>query len=62
MEYSQIAPLLLDPDGTITLTDIMTGEKISRERRFYMNAFENYAKKFNRRMADQVCKSSELKR
>jgi hypothetical protein len=53
--YSKVAPLLVDPDGGLTITEILA-DKISRERAFYLHTRSSYAAEFNQHLARDTSK------
>ena len=48
--FSEVSPLLQDPDGRLTMDHFVGGAELTRERQFYQDVRGNYAVRFNRRM------------
>lgn len=49
--FSQISPLLVDPDGGLTMEHIVSDYELSPEREYYRTIMADYATRFNKRMA-----------
>jgi hypothetical protein len=59
--YSKLAPLLVDPEGGLTITEI-SADQISRERAFYLRTRSLYAVKFNKCVAENTSKKRTTRR
>lgn len=49
--YSQISPLLIDPEGALSMEYFLGDKRLTPQREYYHAVVYNYASRFNKRMA-----------